>query len=89
VLAWDRRMVPLFYGHNQFAEPYTATVLDELTGLGFGDSDLGPNNVEQSGAQTMIAAAHDAVSRFNAAVQAQLAAVNARLTARGQQPLSY
>ena len=82
-------MVPLFYGHNQYAEPYTATILDEIDRLGYGDSNSGPNAVEQRGAETMIVAAHDAVTRLDAVVQAQLATMNVRLRAKGQPPVSY
>lgn len=89
LLAQGRRIVPLFYGHNQFAEPYTATILDEIDRLEYGDSNTGPNAVEQSAADTMTALAHEAATRFDAAVQAQLGMVNARLEARGQPPLSF
>jgi hypothetical protein len=89
LLAHGKRMVPLFYGHNQYAEPYTATILDEIDRLGYGDSNTGPNAVEQRGAEAVTAAAHDAVKRLDAVVQAQLAAVNARLQTKGQPPLSY
>ncbi|HVZ47187.1 MAG TPA: glycosyl hydrolase [Gemmatimonadaceae bacterium] len=84
LLAGARRLAPRFYGHNQYADPYTATILDELMGFGYGDPNTAPNVVEQRGADTMIAAAHDAVTRFNASVEAQLAAVNTQLKARGQ-----
>ncbi|HEY2379159.1 MAG TPA: aminoglycoside phosphotransferase family protein [Gemmatimonadaceae bacterium] len=33
---WGKRMVPLFYGRNRSAEPYTATILDELERQGYG-----------------------------------------------------
>ena len=89
LLAHGKRMVPLFYGHNQYAEPYTATILDEIDRLGYGDSNNGPNAVEQRGAETMIVAAHDAVTRLDAVVQAQLATMNVRLRAKGQPPVSY
>ena len=89
LLAHGKRMVPLFYGHNQYAEPYTATILDEIDRLGYGDSNSGPNAVEQRGAEEMIAAAHQAVTQLDAVVQAQLATVNARLRAKGLPPLSY
>ena len=89
LLAHGKRMVPLFYGHNQYAEPYTATILDEIDRLGYGDGNTGPNAVEQRGAETVIAAAHNAVTRLDAVVQAQLATANARLRAKGQPPLSY
>jgi len=89
LLTKAKRMVPLFYGHNQYAEPYTSTVLDDLTRLGYGDSDAAPNAVEQSAAETMTALAHEEVTRLDAAVRAQLATVNERLTAQGQPPLSY
>jgi hypothetical protein len=82
-------MVPLFYGHNQYAEPYTATILDELQRLGYGDSNSAPNDVELSAAETMIAQAHEEVSRFNAMLRAQAATVNEQLKARGQPPLTY
>ncbi|HET8587809.1 MAG TPA: hypothetical protein VFM74_08060, partial [Candidatus Limnocylindria bacterium] len=89
LLAHGRRMVTPFYGHNQFAEPYTATILDELTGLGYGDGNTAPNAVEQHAADTMVAAAHAAATRLDAVVRTQLAAVNARLQAKGGTPLSY
>lgn len=89
LLAHGKRMVPLFYGHNQYAAPYTATILDELARLGYGDSNAGPNAAEQHGAETMTALAHEEVTRFNAAVQAQLVTVNARLKAKGQPPISF
>jgi len=89
LLAHGNRMVPLFYGHNQYAEPYTATILDEIDRLGYGDGNTAPNAVEQRAAETMIAAAHDAVTRLDAVVQAQLATVNARLQTKGQPPLNY
>ena len=89
LLAHGKRMVPLFYGHNQYAEPYTATILDELAGLGYGDSNTAPTAVEERAADAMVAAAHEAATRLDAAVQAQLATVNARLQTKGQPPLSY
>jgi hypothetical protein len=89
LLTWGKRMVPLFYGHNQSAEPYTATILDELQRLGYGDSNSAPNDVELSAAETMIAAAHEEVTRFNAMLRAQTATVNGQLKARGQPPLNY
>jgi hypothetical protein len=89
LLTWGKRMVPLFYGHNQYAEPYTATILDELQRLGYGDSNSAPNAVELSAAETMIAEAHEAVTRFNAMLRAQTANVNEQLKTRGQPPLNY
>jgi hypothetical protein len=89
LLTWGKRMVPLFYGHNQYAEPYTATILDELQRLGYGDSNSAPNAVELSAAQTMITEAHEEVTRFNAMLRAQTAAVNEQLKAKGQTPLNY
>ena len=89
LLTWGKRMVPLFYGHNQYAEPYTATILDELQRLGYGDSNAAPNAVEQSAAETMSAEAHAEVMRFNAMLRAQAATVNEQLKARGQPPLNY
>ena len=89
LLAYGKRLVPLFYGHNQSAEPYTATILDELERVGYGDIHTEPNAVEQSAAETMIAVAHEEVSRFNAAVRAQLATVNEQLKAKGRPPLNY
>ena len=89
LLAHGKRMVPLFYGHNQSPEPYTSTILDDLNRLGYGDSDAAPNAVEQSAADTMTALAHEAVTRLDAAVRAQLAGVNERLKARGQPALAY
>jgi hypothetical protein len=89
LLAYGKRMVPLFYRHNQYPEPFTATILDELGQLGFGDSNAAPNTVEQSGADTMIALAHEEVARLDAVVRAQLATVNDRLQARGQPQLRY
>jgi hypothetical protein len=82
-------MVPLFYGHNQYAEPYTATILDELQRLGYGDSNSAPNAVELSAAETMITQAHEEVTRFTAALRAQAANVNEQLKTRGQPPLNY
>jgi hypothetical protein len=89
LLTWGRRMVPLFYGRNRSAEPYTATILDELERLGYGDSNSAPNAVELSAAETMITAAHEEVTRFNAMLRAQAATVNEQLKARGQAPLNY
>ena len=89
LLDYSKRMVPLFYGRGQYVPVYTATILEELQGLGYGDSDTSPNAVEQSAAQTMVTAAHDEVARFNAAVQSQLATVNEQLKSRGQQAISY
>jgi photosystem II stability/assembly factor-like uncharacterized protein len=89
LLDYSKRMVPLFYGRGQYVPVYTATILEELQGLGYGDSDTAPNAVEQSAAQTMVTAAHDEVARFNAAVQSQLATVNEQLKSRGQQAISY
>jgi len=89
LLTWGKRMVPLFYGHNQYAEPYTATILDELQRLGYGDINAAPNAVELSAAETMIAQAHEEVTRFNAMLQAQTATVNEHLKTRGQPPLNY
>ncbi|HJQ21904.1 MAG TPA: glycosyl hydrolase [Gemmatimonadaceae bacterium] len=87
--AYGRRLVPLFYGHNQYAEPYTATTLDEIQRLGYGDGNSAPNAVEQAAAKTMVAAAHDEVARFNATVQALLVAANERLKANGKPPVGY
>jgi hypothetical protein len=89
LLTWGKRMVPLFYGHNQYAEPYTSTILDELRGLGYGDSNSAPNAVELSAAETMITQAHEEVTRFNAMLRAQAANVNEQLKTRGQPPLNY
>ncbi|HEX7019172.1 MAG TPA: glycosyl hydrolase [Gemmatimonadaceae bacterium] len=89
LLVQGERLVPRFYGHNQYAEPYTATILDEIERLEYGDSDTGPNAVEQGAADTVTALAHAEAARFNAATQAQVGAVNARLESRGQPPLSY
>jgi len=89
LLTWGKRMVPLFYGHNQSAEPYTATILDELQRLGYGDINSAPNDVELSAAETMIAQAHEEVTRFNAALRAQAATVNEQLKTKGQPPLNY
>ncbi|MEA3246073.1 MAG: hypothetical protein U9Q74_07930, partial [Gemmatimonadota bacterium] len=89
LLVHGKRMVTPFYGHNQSAEPYTATILDELDRLGYGDGNTAPNAAEQRGADAMIAAAHEAVTRLNAAVQAQLATLNARLAAKGQAPIRW
>jgi len=89
LLTWGKRMVPLFYGHNQYAEPYTATTLDELQRLGYGGSDTAPNAVELSAAETMITQAHEEVTRFNAALRAQAATVNEQLKSKGQPPLNY
>ena len=89
LLAHGKRMVPLFYGHNQYPEPYTATILDELAGLGYGDGNTAPNSVEEHAADAMIAAAHDAATRLDAVARAQLATVNTRLQAKGQPPLRY
>jgi len=89
LLTWGKRMVPLFYGRNQYAEPYTATILDELQRLGYGDSNAAPNAVELSAAETMIAAAHEEVTRFNAMLRAQTANVNEQLKTKGQPPLNY
>ena len=60
-----------------------------LARLGFGDPDSAPNAAEQHGADTMIAAAHDEVTKFAAAVQAQLATVNSALKARGQPAINW
>jgi len=89
LLTWGKRMVPLFYGRNQYAEPYTATILDELQRLGYGDSNSAPNSVELSAAETMITQAHEEVTRFTAALRAQTANVNEQLKTRGQPPLNY
>jgi photosystem II stability/assembly factor-like uncharacterized protein len=89
LLTWGKRMVPLFYRRNQYAEPYTATILDELQRLGYGDSNSAPNAVELSAAETMITLAHEEVTRFNAALRAQAASVNEQLKTRGQPPLNY
>jgi hypothetical protein len=82
-------MVPLFYGHNQYAEPYSATILDELQRLGYGDSNAAPNAVELSAAATMITQAHEEVARFSAMLRAQAATVNEQLKRKGQPPLNY
>jgi hypothetical protein len=89
LLVWGKRMAPQFYGHNQSAEPYTATILDELQRLGYGDSNSAPNAVELNAAETMIAQAHEEVARFNAALRAQTANVNEQLKTKGQPPLNY
>jgi hypothetical protein len=89
VLTWGKRMVPLFYGRNQYAEPYTATILDELQRLGYGDINAAPNAVELSAAETMITQAHEEATRFNAMVRAQAATVSEQLKAKGQPPLNY
>ena len=89
LLTWGKRMVPLFYGHHQYAEPYTATLLDELQRLGYGDSNSAPNAVELSAAETIITQAHEEVTRFNAMLRAQAATVNQQLRAKGQPPLNY
>ncbi|HEX4683170.1 MAG TPA: hypothetical protein VH277_10690 [Gemmatimonadaceae bacterium] len=89
LLTRGKRMVPLFYGHNEYAEPYTATILDELQRLGYGDGNAAPNALELSAAAAMIAQAHEAVTRFNAMVQAQIAAMNEQLKKKGQPPLNY
>jgi photosystem II stability/assembly factor-like uncharacterized protein len=89
LLAHGKRMVPLFYGHNQYAEPYTSTVLDDLNRLGYGDSDTAPNAVEQSAVETMVGVAHEELTQLDAAVNAQLVTVNERLKAQGKPPLSY
>ena len=81
--------MPLFSGRNQYAEPYTATILDELQRLGYGDRNSAPNAVELSAAETMITAAHEEVTRFNAMLRAQTATVNEQLKTRGQPPLNY
>jgi hypothetical protein len=89
LLTRGKQMVPLFYGRNQYAEPYTATILDELQRLGYGDSNSAPNAVELSAAETMITQAHEEVTRFNAALRAQAATVNEQLKMKGQPPLNY
>jgi len=89
LLAYGKRLAPLFYGHNQYAEPYTATILDELGRVGYGDSHAGPNAVEESAAETMITLTHEQVTRLNDAVRAKLATVNEQLKARGRPPLIY
>jgi hypothetical protein len=89
LLTWGKQMVPLFYRRNQYAEPYTATILDELQRLGYGDSNSAPNAVELSAAETMITLAHEEVTRFNAALRAQAATVNEQLKTKGQPPLNY
>jgi photosystem II stability/assembly factor-like uncharacterized protein len=89
LLTYGKRMVPLFYGHNQSPEPYTSTLLDDLTRLGYGDTDAAPNAVERSAVTTMTSLAHDEVVQLNAAVRRQLDTVNERLRAAGQAPLTY
>jgi photosystem II stability/assembly factor-like uncharacterized protein len=89
LLAYGKRLAPLFYGHNQYAEPYTATILDELGRVGYGDSHAEPNAVEESAAETMITLTHEQVTRLNDAVRAKLATVNEQLKARGRPPLIY
>ncbi len=89
LLAHGKRMVPRFYARNQYAQPYTATILDEIIRLGYGDSNTAPNAAEQRGADTMIREAHDAAARLDTAVRAQLATVNERLGAKGQAPIVW
>ena len=89
LLAFGKRMVPLFYGRNQYAPVYTATLLEELIGLGYGDGNSAPNAVELSAADTVVAAAHEEVARFNAVLQTQLSTVNDQAKAQGRPPLRF
>ncbi len=89
LLTYGKRMLPLFYGHNQSPAPYTSTILDDLARLGYGDTDAGPNAVERNAATTMTALARQEVTRLDGAVRAQLATANERLEAAGQPPLTY